>query len=88
MVTLFTKYFSVLPLPSGNKFSLFYLIHNGSDTSDCGKSVDSACFSLLHVLKLYYAEPPTMGLEIRTDKSISIDNTFMVSSQFKGLMFY
>ncbi len=57
-----------------------FLLHNGSDTIACGKSVNSACFSLLHVLMLYYAEPPTMGLIISTDKSLQIDNNLLVSS--------
>ncbi len=76
--------FVVLPPPSGSMAILYYILHNGSDTSGCGSSVDSACFSLLHVLSLYYAEPPKTGLEIRIDKPILIDNKLVVSLfQFK-----
>ncbi len=70
--------FAVVPFPPENEFTNFYLLHNGSDTSDCGKSLDSACFSLLHVLKLYYAEVPMKGLEIVADKSLLLDNRTMV----------
>ncbi len=40
--------------------------------------MDTACASLPHVLKLYYSEPPTDGLEIVTDKSLWIDGNIMV----------
>ncbi len=72
-------YFAVLPPPSGNETIMYYMSRNGSDTSYCGRSVDSACSSMLHVLKLYYAEPPTIGLKIMTDKSLVIDKRLMVS---------
>ncbi len=57
----------------------YFLLQNGSDTTDCGKSLDSACLSLPHVLHLYYAEPPTMALQIKTDKSLIIDAPVLVS---------
>ncbi len=57
----------------------YFISHNGSDTSDCGGTVDSACFSLLHVLRLNCAHPPSKGLKIKTDKSIVIDNNLLVS---------
>ncbi len=41
--------------------------------------MDSACFSLLQVLRLYYAKPPIVGLQIITDKSLQINNATMVS---------
>ncbi len=69
---------AVVPLPSGNDNITYYLLQNGSDSIDCGGSVDSACFSLLHILKLYYAEPPTMGLEIIVDHSLLVDGKIMV----------
>ena len=74
--------FSVLPAPSGQHFSVFYILINGSDTTGCGGSANSACFSVIHVLEKYYAEPPTMGLEIRTDKSLEIDDSVVVSKKF------
>ncbi len=70
---------AVLPLPPGHETDLFYISHNGSDTSDCGGSTETACFSLLHVLGLYYTSPPIKGLEIKTDKSLIINNKTMVS---------
>ncbi len=66
-------------LPQGNESVRFFLLHNGSDTSDCGRSMDSACFSLLQVLSLYYGKPPTKGLAIITDKSLQINENVMVS---------
>ncbi len=63
----------------GSSLVVYHMSQNGSDTSDCGGSVDSACFSFLHVLKLYYTKPPTMGLEIRTEKSLFLDKSTMVS---------
>ncbi len=66
-------------MQDGSSFVLYHISHNGSDTSNCGGSVDSACFSLLHVLMLYYAEPPTKGLEIMTDKSLFLYKSTMVS---------
>ncbi len=61
---------------------VYHMMHNGSDTMNCGASADSACFSLLHVLKLYYAKPPTMGLLIITDMSSIIDENLMVRPLF------
>ncbi len=58
----------------------YFILQNGSDTSDCGGSVASACASLQQVLNRYYAEPPTMGLQITTDKSIVVDKNGMVSA--------
>ncbi len=69
---------SVVPIPKGDKNEIFHLLHNGSDTSDCGGSVDSACATFLYVLTLYFSEPPEMGLEIRTDMSINIMNDVLV----------
>ncbi len=78
--------FAVVQLPCKYEFGVFYLMHNGSDTSHCGGSVHSACFSFMHVLKLYYAEPPTVGLHITTDKSLIIDkNTLVRCDKFTGL---
>ncbi len=68
-----------VPLPPGNESITYYLLHNGSDTSDCGKSEDSACASLLHVLMKYYAVPPTGGLELVVDQSLLIDENVAVS---------
>ncbi len=65
-------------MAKGNLSEVYFVSHNGSDTSDCGESVASACFSLLHVLMLYYAEPPTIGLEIRTNKSLFLDKGTIV----------
>ncbi len=77
---LFSYFLSaVVPLPPGNESVTYYLLHNGSDTSDCGGSVDSACFSLLHILNLYYAKPPEMGLEVIVDYSLVIGDKTMVS---------
>ncbi len=76
----------VVPKSTGHfsdLFHFFHISHNGSDTSDCGGSVDSACFSLLHVLMLYYAEPPNMGLGIKTDKSLVINSNLMVIKKWK-----
>ncbi len=42
--------------------------------------MDSACFSFLHVVHLYHAKPPEMGLGIVTDKSIIIDPNIVVSA--------
>ncbi len=72
--------YTVVPLPPGNDSVTYYLLQNGSDTNDCGGSVDSACFSLLHVLMLYYSGPPDMGLEIIVDHSLLINNKTVVSS--------
>ncbi len=75
-----TFFFStVLPKPTGSTYINYFILQNGSDTSDCGGSVESACASLPHVLSLYYANPPTMGLMIKTDKSLLIDSKLMVS---------
>ncbi len=41
--------------------------------------MNSACFSLTHILFLYYDKPPTKGLEIKTDNSILIDQNVMVN---------
>ncbi len=75
----------MVPVPVGDVFAIYHILQNGSDTSDCGSSVESACFSLLYVLMLYYAQPPTKGLELRIDKSIFVDSSLMVrlfSKQF------
>ncbi len=71
--------FSVLPLPPGNETVVYYISHNGSDTSVCGGSAETACFSLSHVLRLYYTSPAVKGLEIITDKSLIINYKTMVS---------
>ncbi len=65
-------------LPAKSENVVYHILQNGSDTSDCGSSVDSACFSLLYVLMLYYAQHPKLVLEIRTDVSLKIDEKFMV----------
>ncbi len=80
-------FFVVVPLPlqvedTSYNFHVYHISINGSDTGDCGGSVDSACFSFLQVLRLYYAEPPTAGLEIRTGKSLVIDSKVMVCNCF------
>lgn len=67
-------------LPTGGDWVEYYLIHNGSDTSMCGRSVDSACLSLKQVLMLYHAKPPTKGLQIITDMSLLIDSNILVST--------
>ncbi len=73
---------TVLPLLNNSQSaSVYFILHNGSDTSDCGGSADSACFSLIHVLMLHYAEPPTGSLTIVIDMPLKIDNNFMVSSK-------
>ncbi len=74
---------AVVPLPDGNERVKYFLLHNGSDTSNCGRSIDSACASLLHVLMLYFAKPPTKGLEIITDHSLLIDEKMNVSFQMQ-----
>ncbi len=73
---------AVLPLPTGNRYNVYHILHNGSDTSHC-RNITSACFSLIHVLSLYYAKPPTTGLAILTDKSLLIDQNTMVSVTIK-----
>ncbi len=77
-ITRICSMFAVVPVPIGDMYTEYYILDNGSDTADCGGSVDSGCASLLHVLKLYYAEPPTKGLKITTDKSLQINNNLMV----------
>ncbi len=77
---------NLLPVLPGllleTNFVQFYIMHNGTDSKTCGKSMDSACLSLLHVLMLYFAEPPTVGLEIWTDKSLLVNNDLMVFHYF------
>ncbi len=70
---------AVVPLPPGNDSVIFYLLKNGSDTTDCGRSAGSPCASLLHILMTYYTESPTVGLKIIIDQSLVIDNEIMVS---------
>ena len=41
--------------------------------------MDSACFSLLHVLKLYYAKPPIEYLAIMTGTPLEINKKTLVS---------
>ncbi len=74
----------MLPAPSGQDLSVFYIQINGSDTTDCGGSANSPCFSVTHVLEKYYAEPPTMGLEIRTDKSLKIHDSVVVGKKIRS----
>ncbi len=71
-------FFQVVPVPPGRAYIVVHVSHNGSDTSHCGTSGTSACFSLLHVLHLYFAKPPKIGLQIKTDKSLHIDESLMV----------
>ncbi len=73
---------AAVPVPNGTTFVVYHLLSNGSDTNNCGGSVDSACSSLLHVLRLYYAKPPVMGLQISTDKLLEVDRTIFVSLGF------
>ncbi len=76
----FWLFFSVvIPMPSGNTFTVVHISHNGSDTKNCGDSADSACFSLQHVVHSYYGQPPKRGLALSTDKSLLIDDDVMVS---------
>ncbi len=70
---------AVVPLPPANESVTYYLLQNGSDTINCGGSVDSACLTFEHVLNLYYAKPPTKGLIVVLDQSLLIDNETMVS---------
>ncbi len=76
--------FSVIPLPSGKQFTVFFILDNGTDTSDCGGSKESACASLLHVLMLYFGKPPEMGLEIRTDQSLVIEHNVVVGDSISA----
>ncbi len=66
-------------IPSKGHWAEFFILQNGSDTSDCGGSVDSGCASLLQVLYRHYAEPPKLGLQITTDTSLVIDKNIVVS---------
>ncbi len=75
--------FAVVSLPKGGDWAEYYILQNGSDTSECGGSVASACASLQQVLNRYYAEPPTMGLQITTDISLFVDQSIMVSVMFE-----
>ncbi len=71
---------SVIPLLNETHSpSWYFMLYNGSDTKDCGRSVDSACLSLLHVLNLYYAKPPTEQLAIMIDIPLEINKNFLVS---------
>ncbi len=57
----------------------YFILHNGSDTSDCEGSIGSACASLQQVLSLYYAQPPTKGLQIVTEMSLILDHKVVLS---------
>ena len=63
------------------EFELFYVISDGKDVSDCGKTVETACKTLNQILSIYYNKSsiPQQGLEIITSKSlITTDKQLMV----------
>ena len=80
--------FSVAPIPAGNKWEEYYILHNGTDVGSCGESVEKACGSLEYVLLQYYKKPPDKGLKVITDKSIIIGHTTMVSQNSFFLIFH
>ena len=53
-------------------FQLFYLISDGNDVSNCGKTMETACKTLHQILNIYYNTSgiPEYGLEIITSKPL------------------
>ena len=62
------------------EYDLFYLSSSGIDTSTCGKTMDTSCNTLEHVLSLHYniTGQSQKGLEIIMSKSFVIDRQIMV----------
>ena len=67
----------------GEENNTFYLSNNGTDTSTCGSTIDTACKTLEHVLSLYYntTGQPQPRLNVMTSKSLRIDQRLMVSKK-------
>ena len=59
----------------------WYLSHNGSDTSTCGRNVSNACKTLDWLLDRFYHVPYTLNetLSLVTDTSLIINNNLVVS---------
>ena len=59
----------------------WYLSHNGSDTSTCGRNVSNACKTLDWLLDRFYHAPYTLNetLSLVTDTSLIINNNLVVS---------
>ena len=53
---------------------------DGIDNRSCGRSADTACYTLDQVLGLYYktGHPSGLGLEIITAKSLAFDQQIVV----------
>ena len=79
-VSLFTFVVSNL------EYRLFYLSPNGKDVSTCGKTYETSCKTLEHVLSLYYKLTHQVGLEIITSKALIIDKKIMVSVLYSCLV--
>ena len=56
-----------------------YLLHNGTDSPQCGSSPAEACASFSRLLDVFYAKY-TAPLDVTTDMSITIDGDLQVRS--------
>ena len=91
MTLFFVLKFQFLPLGETQKYDMYYISENGSDTSTCGKTAGLACKSLENVLGIYYNKPqlPQIGLLIISSKSLTINQRLVVSYKaFNDLICY
>ena len=60
----------------------WYVMMSGSDKDGCGRTPGSACLTLLYLLQQENRThlPPSTGIRIATDKSVTVDQQAAVSA--------
>lgn len=72
-------------------WDVYHLSASGEDSNTCGNSTETACKTLGYVLDLYYGTNDVYGigtgLHVMTSKSVSINESLMVSEMVKNLRY-